>query len=66
MAAEYLWSGRIALRTFHDTLGEFYPHPGLPPRLTAGDNQPMSERTEQVIEALYADVRSAEHPGAGG
>jgi len=35
MAAEYLWSGRIVLRTFHDTLREFYPHPDLVPRLTA-------------------------------
>lgn len=35
MAAEYLWSGRIVLRTFHDTLREFYPHPDLLSRLTA-------------------------------
>lgn len=35
MAAEYLWSGRIVLRTFHDTLREFYPSPDLLPRLTA-------------------------------
>lgn len=35
MAAEYLWSGRIVLRTFHDTLREFYPAPDLITRLTA-------------------------------
>ncbi len=35
MAAEYLWSGKIVLRTFHDTLREFYPDPDLLPRLTA-------------------------------
>ena len=35
MAAEYLWSGRIILRTFHDTLRKFYPCPDLLPRLTA-------------------------------
>ncbi len=35
MAAEYLWSGRIVLRTFHDTLREFYSAPDLLPRLTA-------------------------------
>jgi len=35
MAAEYLWSGRIILRTFHDTLKEFYPGADLIPRLTA-------------------------------
>lgn len=35
MAAEYLWSGRIVLRTFHDTLQEFYPHPDLIPRLVS-------------------------------
>lgn len=35
MAAEYLWNGRIALRTFCDTLREFYPHADLVPRLTA-------------------------------
>lgn len=32
-AAEYLWSGRIVLRTFPDTLREFYPFPDLIPRL---------------------------------
>jgi len=35
MAAEYLWSGKIVLRTFHDTLRGFYPHPDLAARLTA-------------------------------
>lgn len=35
MAAEYLWNSRIVLRTFHDTLREFYPCPDLLPRLTA-------------------------------
>ena len=35
MAAEYLWSGRIVMRTFHDTLREFYPNPDLLQRLTA-------------------------------
>lgn len=35
MAAEYLWSGRIVLRTFHDTLQEFYPCADLSVRLTA-------------------------------
>jgi len=35
MAAEYLWSGSIVLRTFHDTLRELYPHPDLLTRLTA-------------------------------
>ena len=35
MAAKYLWSGEIVLRTFHDTLREFYPHPDLLPRLSA-------------------------------
>lgn len=34
-AAEYLWSGRIVLRTFPDTLREFYPFPDLIPRLIA-------------------------------
>ena len=28
--------------------------------ITADGDHPMSERMEQVIEALYADVRSAE------
>lgn len=35
MAAKYLWSGEIVLRTFRDTLREFYPHPDLLPRLSA-------------------------------
>ncbi|MCM1150291.1 MAG: hypothetical protein NC319_09455 [Butyricicoccus sp.] len=35
MAAEYLWSGRIVLRTFRDTLRAFYPYPDLLSRLTA-------------------------------
>lgn len=33
MAAEYLWSGRIVLRTFCDTLRDFYPYPDLTARL---------------------------------
>lgn len=35
MAAKYLWSGEIVLRTFHDTLREFYPYPDLFSRLSA-------------------------------
>ncbi len=35
MAAEYLREGKIVLRTFQDTLREFYPHADLLPRLVS-------------------------------
>ncbi len=48
MAAEYLREGRIVLRTFQDTLREFYPHTDTAARLTAAflsGAQPGSEES---------------------
>lgn len=49
MAAEYLWSGSIVLRTFHDTLRELYPHPDLLPRLTAVFQADAQDRNPESI-----------------
>ena len=55
MAAEYLWSGRIVLRTFCDTLREFYPWPDLLPRLTA---EFQADAREGKPDSIAKNVRN--------
>lgn len=55
MAAEYLWSGRIVLRTFHDTLREFYPYPNLLIRLTAAF---QADAREGKPDSIAKNVRN--------
>jgi len=49
MAAQYLRDGRIVLRTFCDTLREFYPQPDLVPRLTAAFQRDAREGNPEAI-----------------
>lgn len=55
MAAEYLWRGRIVLRTFHGTLREFYPHADLVPRLTAAF---QADAWESKADSIARNVRN--------
>lgn len=55
MAAEYLWNGKIVLRTFHDTLRGFYPHPDLTARLTAAF---QADAREENPDSIAKNVRN--------
>ena len=54
MASEYLSDGRIALRSFAETLREHYPHPDLRERLTNAFRAYEPEATQAEPEAVEA------------